>query len=233
MDAVILAAGRNHRLRGYVPESLKPLILVDGVPIIVKQLQAMSTQVRGKITGDMFPAITRAVVVVSPKNVEAIVDVVEANVASIAVNVFYVVQPSATGPVEALRLGLRALHGDVLTMVTCADNIIPDEHIVTMSQDHLDIGHDTLVVSTRTLPPEEASRFTAFHAGGVYDKQPIPAVLDGMGVSAWIGPIISHRSELWAKSVHSDNFGKLFSQYKLIVQVQGDCRDIGVPEALP
>ena len=65
MDLIILAAGRNERLHGTVPAFMKPLLLVDGQPLIVRLVrEALDAGVL-----ETYDEVGRVIVVAAPQNV--------------------------------------------------------------------------------------------------------------------------------------------------------------------
>jgi NDP-sugar pyrophosphorylase family protein len=245
MDAVILAAGRNDRLAGLVAEGMKPLLLVNGRPIIVdlmKKISIASEHRRVPVT-----------IVASPVNVMAIVSVLKAN-AMLWRDLQIVIQPEPTGPVDALRRGFRARLGrsnSDTTLVLCGDNVVPLETMQTFIQggdayDDKFAGwvavkkmDDELAAGRFTRVAEDAREFReGIQPGGMWR--------DGK-YRAWLGPVLTYSeylrlffespaksdsevvqlSRVWERVVHIH--GVTSSKWFL---VDAKCEDIGVPEEL-
>lgn len=244
MDAVILAAGRNDRLAGLVAEGMKPLMLVNGKPIIIDLLDKLTVSSGGRIV--------HTVIVASPVNVQAIVSVLKAT-GHLSRFLSVVIQPEPVGPVDALRRGFETcpVTDREQTLVLCGDNIIPQEVMDTFVQGSYSDEHVGWI-AVRTMDDESAAkRFTRvtedckeFHEG-INDTG--TRWRDGK-YRAWLGPVltysmyldklfeISHAakaqdaklSRMWERLVKIH--GTEQSKWKLI---ESRCQDIGVPEALP
>jgi CTP:molybdopterin cytidylyltransferase MocA len=117
VDAIILAAGNGERVRGVTARGLKPLLLVEGEPLIARLVRQASVA-------------DRVTVVVSPLNAPHIVDVLEAKGFD---DVRYIVQPQATGPTDAMRRGLDTSRG-ALTLVVLGDNVVSDSDFAAIAQ---------------------------------------------------------------------------------------------------
>jgi len=213
MDAVILAAGRNDRLKGRVPAYLKPLITVNGVSLIVD------------LVTKALAVANCVVIVVAPQNAQHIVDVVHSALGSIK-NIHYVIQPSADGPVDALDIAMNLVHDDRV-MVLCADNIIPLDVIVKCASDKTEA-----VISTSEMTHDKAQRFTYFVRNEVYEKQPVPKDAPNL-VQVWVGPLVVHRGFLNAQLSQVDTLSELIGLTIERSFVLGNVSDIGVPEELP
>ena len=94
-----MAGGSNERLKSVIPSFHKPLLVINGRPLVVdivdKLLQATSSS-------------DRVIVVCSPHNVNAIADVVSRVALTGADEIDFVVQPQPIGIVDATVRGLRA-----------------------------------------------------------------------------------------------------------------------------
>mgnify|MGYP002362850258 CR=1 FL=1 len=110
-DSIILAAGRNTRLKGIIPSYHKPLVLVNGVPLIVS------------LVSDALAFTQRVIVVVSPENCAPIIDLLAAN-DLLSHRVKLVVQAEARGPGDSLYQGLAAAQAERVVLI-CGDNRIP------------------------------------------------------------------------------------------------------------
>jgi hypothetical protein len=228
VSAVILAAGRNARLGEAVPPYYKPLMTVDGKPLITRAIDQV-LQYADDIT-----------VVASPMNVQALVHVINGRPVHISI------QPEPRGPGDALRIGLRTVDHD-RTFVLMGDNTFRarDLHKMTVSQKQS-------VVGIGLEEQEQATRFTRIGVGvAIGGEEPIfeegpqisrqfidPAT--GM-VTVWKGPLIlsttTARDAFCAAPGFPDEEFKIgpllnkFSYDMELVEVQTE--DIGVPEMLP
>lgn len=148
MDCVILAAGENTRLRGLVAPYHKPLIAVGGETLI------------GRLVSQALTVCQRVSVVVSPKNVVPISDILDVLTGSTTSEVTLVVQPRPTSSLDALRLGIRPLSlGRANTLLLCADNYIPSvdwERFLTVARHNPATG---VVCGFKTCDEYEARRF--------------------------------------------------------------------------
>ena len=239
MDTVILAAGANERLRGIVPPYHKPLLVVNGKPIIAALFDAATRQIES--TTD------RIIVVCSQENVRAINDILRHR--GYGSQLRLVIQTDPIGPVEALNLGLElCISGRV--MMLCGDNVIDDLTWKTISE--LTSGNTkALVVSVQSKTIGEVERFTVvkepdetnhhIHFGeGFREIRQTECV---SYVRVWIGPVIFANSSLHRGLVemgscrHPWIFANLFNEIARrdpdgVTLIESRALDIGVPEAL-
>src|SRR5689334_1907257 len=110
MDAVILAGGKGSRLDGVMPPYMKPFMPVNGVPLITR------------IVDQVHGYVARTFVVVAPENAMQMAHVLNGR------KVFMVVQQDATGPGDALMLGLALTKQDTVLLLM-GDNLMPDADI--------------------------------------------------------------------------------------------------------
>ncbi len=214
MDVIILAAGRNDRLKGFVPEYMKPLIMVNGSPIIVN------------IVRDLVDGIaTDIIIVVSPHNAGFITAVVEAIPQRYRVR--YVVQPEAVGVMDAVRRAMPMVHEDV--MIVCADNIIRSS-VYEMIEVGL-VGTD-VSLAVKSMPIAEAQRFTYFDEDDVYEKTSPPDHMKG-NVFVWLGPLAIRKAFLFTHADDTERLSGLIALADSVRRVEANCVDIGVPEELP
>lgn len=212
MDAVILAAGRNDRLKGFIPAYLKPLITVNGVSLIVDLVTKSLT------------VANRVIIVVAPQNTQPIVDVVHSAFGDRGIH--YVVQPESQGPVDALDRAMGLVRDDRV-MILCADNIIPLDTIIKCA-----LAETSTVVSTREMDHKSAKRFTYFVGDRVYEKVPVPSDAPKL-VQVWVGPLVLNKSFINATIGDADNLSQLIDFTTERSFVPGNVTDIGVPEELP
>jgi len=228
-DAIILAAGSNERLKGIVPSYYKPLILVDGEPLIKRIVRQVKHWRPGRI-----------VVVASPYNIQAIVDVLEDGGSS---DLQYVIQPTPTGPINAVYRGVLACSAPAVNII-CGDNIISHDDFEGLHRkfqklmaDQNDMLLETaLAWGFTNLYEEAATRFTVYDEDtkAFIDKPPSPELYAvERKVPAWIGPIlIQGPTNLWDGS--RKTFAEVFNEIppKNRTTFMSHAVDIGVPSAL-
>lgn len=239
MDAVILAAGKGERLNGYAAPYHKPLVLVNGVPLIAQCVEHAKS---------VLGANDRIVVVAAPANVGPICSILEARNLFLDDRLRIVVQPIPTGPGAALVLGLEALSelDPERVLVLMGDNSTPHadvEKIVAESE----ARRDDVIVGVRYVDTEEeAERFTRIllnHKAA--EGTPINVVDDRWqnGYKVWCGPLVipdpaMARIELVSpRAVSGQEFkiGRVLhklSTNNCVIDVTVDTLDIGIPEVL-
>lgn len=179
---VVLAAGRNTRLAGVIPSYHKPLMVVNGRPLVVN------------IVRELLTFCETVTVVVSPENAGVISEVLDANYL-IDDQVNLVLQPRAKGPGEAVLRAMRAGSNENRTMIVCADNIIPPgdyNEVLDQDTDACRTHDPETVVTASTvtsLHDYEAERFTRIHDGHFLEG--VPGGHNERGEYAcWIGPLV-------------------------------------------
>jgi len=219
MDLIVLAAGRNERLKGVVPAFLKPLLVVDGQPLIARIVDDFTRARNAMGHGDV-------IIVASPSNVDLLTQV-------LTPGCLFIIQPEPTGIVDALRLGLRVTTMDHAAMV-CADNLIepsawlePPFHSVPLDE--------RLYVHGRSLPASAAARMTYFskrHDAWIEKVTP----RDEDPVFCWLGPIafkVDEMREILHHKTETQQLGPLFNYYQYeVVRVESQSRDLGTIEEL-
>lgn len=232
MDTVILAAGRGARLDGITAPFHKPLLIVNGLPLIAQLVGMAQRTFDSCVEPD-----ARVVVVVAPENALAISAVLQAHKYH---NVHYVLQPEAHGPGDALRRGLIATR-DGRTLVLMADNVISQatlEQVVDEATPY--------AIGCVNMPAEDAVRFTRhnWRTGG-WDER-VPVVDDHISkltnmVTCWVGPLIIDRekalTELESYQPSRDGEVLIGPLLRFLVpsevgytMVETDVTDIGLPE---
>jgi len=200
---------------------MKPLILVDGAPIIVN------------VVRDLIPVASTITIVVSPSNAGFITSVVEG--AFPEQRIRYVVQPKAVGVMDAVRRAMPMTHYDV--MIVCADNIIPAD---TYERVYDGLGEDKdAALAVKTMPAAEAERFTYFtrkvgleNIGSVvHEKTPVPEGLDAVFV--WLGPLAFRKGFINTYAGDTETLSGLIALAENVQRIEANCADIGVPEELP
>ncbi len=229
MDVIILAAGRNERLKGIVPLYHKPLLVVNGKPLIVRMLDIINGWTTGKI-----------VIVVAPENAKTIVEMTRDCVNQ---PIDYIIQPYATGPGNAFIQAAEICKSKKI-MILCGDNYFQEEDLRQMFS-LASFDGERFIIGTRTIKTkEEAQRFTVI--------TPKWGILEGLalqhnddfwenigGYRCWVGPLIvphpMFRDILNEQSHHvselkiGEHLDKIGLKPTL---VDCDCLDIGVPEVV-
>ena len=222
ISAVILAAGNGQRLKGIAATGMKPLIPVNGVPLIKAAVHQASM-----VTDDI-------VVVVSPNNAAPICELCGCDVT-------YVVQPEARGPGEALLRGLRATlsrRTDVLLLM--GDNYMAPGTVAEFVAKAVNFK---MAIGTKDVGYTEVKRFTRVRIArdkGMIESEEGPTIGWPAPWTVWCGPILAPKREL-ARAIIEGHKHKTGEQkigpYLGDVNVptllaHTDVHDIGVPEAL-
>ena len=215
MDLIVLAAGRNERLKHIVPPYMKPVLVINGEPLI-------KTIVREALCNP----VGHLVVVVAPENAAAIAYVLRPYLR----NVDLIVQPDATGPLDAAFRALQLCQSELVTIV-CADNVIPP---ATLREALCD---DRPSISTSMITVSEAERFTRVKPNGRLIDGPYSEQEDrALTERCWIGPVTVHRQRFDAACrVAFDRDTGLTDALDRCGPFRtyvGNCADIGTPLAL-
>jgi bifunctional N-acetylglucosamine-1-phosphate-uridyltransferase/glucosamine-1-phosphate-acetyltransferase GlmU-like protein len=175
MDAVILAAGRGTRLSGHATPFFKPMLQVNGKPLVLHAAEYANVMGAEKI-----------VVVVSPANREAMENIFR-NFSFVTL----VDQDEPLGPGHALLIGLTKVTSG-RAAVLMSDNIMLHESLELLAPL---VRHD--VVGTMDVEPELASRFTRVvqkKAGPTEFREGTPVQPDEINsegmVKVWCGPLV-------------------------------------------
>lgn len=193
MDAVILAGGRGSRMFALVPEYHKPLLQVDGVPLVCRAVDLAHAA-----------GVSTPVVVVAPQNAEAIENALGERHAAL------IVQRRPKGPGHALALGLQVYarpKPSDRVLLLLADNLSTDVDVAAVAE------HPT-AVGVREIPRADAERFTRYESNvdAWVEKEPLTS--PGPDVTCWIGPVVGDRERMteavWrARLMHiNDNDGR-------------------------
>lgn len=233
-DGLILAAGKNTRLSGVVPSYYKPLVIVNGRPLIVN------------ITRDLLQRCKNVVIVVSPENATPIADVLVANRLMEDTRVSLVVQPIAAGPGDAVDRGLRCVESSHV-LIALGDNITPSSDFDAVLGERWRLGPiaNYLVVSTtETDDAKQAQRFTRITSDGHF-VEGMPGGQNKQGTyTCWIGPVSVEANALrkalcdlrlnTANSAAELKISPAFErvQNSIVVTVPGNSVDIGTSDAL-
>lgn len=177
MDAVILAAGRGERLRDLAPAFHKPLLPIDGTPLVCR---AVDLAYRA---GVEWP-----VVVVAPQNAEIISSVLGPN--RPVVMIVQRQEGVPQGPGHALMVGLQAHTRPASServLVLLADNVTQPSDVTNVAQ------HKT-AVGVKSIPRGDAGRFTRYEDGRWVEK--VPVFPRGDDVLCWVGPFVGWRANM-------------------------------------
>ena len=215
-DVVILCAGKNERLKGIVPSYYKPLMLVDGQPLIKR------------IVENSLLLTESPILIAAPENVKAICEVLGNELCN---KCKILIQPSATGLVNALSIAFSVITKNRIAII-CSDNIIPqtDFELIKNSKDQLMFGK--LIQSD-----EEAFRFTRMLEDRSFIEHHSSKPLNAGGHKCWIGPLCVSK-ESYIKLIEDNNnisdefIGNKLNHCGRFDFVFSTCRDIGVPESL-
>ena len=168
-DAIILAAGKGARLAGLAAKYHKPLLVVNGKPLVRNAIQVAA------------PHVNRIFLVVAPANANPICDVIE------GLDVTVVVQRHADGPGSALLLAAELSKADNV-LVLMADNVLSEKDIDQV------IRTGAGSAGIRKLGVHEAARFTWFNPDtqGWVEMQ-TPQFGEDEEVMCWVGPLMLER----------------------------------------
>ena len=221
MDTVILAAGRGERLNGIAAPYHKPLLPVNGKPLI---RQAVELTYLASEPSDRVP-----IIVAAPENALPITQVLD------GLHYEMVIQSSPRGPGHALLRGLR-LVTDPDVMVLMSDNVFTYEDICKFTQ------LQTAGVGVRYVDRHDAERFTRIRKDGTWvEKVPVrdedltATSFTPTRVVCWVGPLKIDADV--TRRVLSDFFSNVplgppvLNAHHGIITVEVDTYDIGVPEA--
>jgi molybdopterin-guanine dinucleotide biosynthesis protein A len=232
MDIIILAAGKNERLKGIVPPFHKPLLVINGRPLITQLVEA----VRSLTSLHATPGVTpRIIIVCAPQNISALTAVLP-----MVDNMLFVIQREADGVLNAVRTGL-AVATDTTAMLLCADNIIA---LSTWSLEPFyresTTDHDALYVHGQFIPAPEVERFTYFSDGKWFEKTSVVGSSPAQKF-CWLGPLVFNtalmRDAIDRFSVdyptERQSVGRVFNYYTgNCWTIVSDALDIGLPENL-
>lgn len=176
MDAVILAGGRGTRMEGVAEPFHKPLLPVNGVPLVCAAVDLAHGA-----------GVDRPVVVVAPENASAIATALGVRKATL------IIQREPLGPADALLTGLR---------VRTKFNTLPDFRVLVLLSDNVTTDHDVALVTAhetavgiRAIDPKHAHRFTRLEEPGMWvEKKPITDMTKP--VPCWVGPFVGWRDNM-------------------------------------
>lgn len=224
ITAVILAAGANTRLAGVMPGFMKPLMLVNGRPLVRHALDHAVWDWKAE----------RVIFVAAPQNASLLAQVTgEPNCERRE----WVLQPSPDGIIDAISRALPLVTTE-WTLILCADN--------TFSGNVTSLPRRTACFGARVLAAEDASRFTRAvtrpdHGTRVLardEPNDLPRV--EAGVMVWIGPLLLKTKEL-CSALRCMHAGSSIERLIMLATDEGRelqpimmaCEDLGVPEMTP
>lgn len=221
LSCIVLAAGANTRLAGIVPPFCKPLIPINGKPLINHAIEHAKFDWK----------CDRIIVVASTENVKQLTQVVEPDN-----SIRWVIQPTPDGVVDAIKRGLELVTSEMV-LILCADNLFDIGQMLPSDLD-IFIKDKIAAVACRSLPVEEATRFSRVGSGA----NQYPAITMDMptrgSALCWIGPLILKTNNCRSSI---DTFGddqtiQLFINRSLDEQglalMHMSCSDLGVPEEI-
>ena len=210
---IILAAGANERLKGLVPSFMKPLILVNGRPLIIHAID------HAKNFWNV--ALRNITIVTAPQNVGGLVQI-----AGDIPN--YVVQPQPTGVLDAVCRGLPFVDQE-WTLILMADNTFAGGN----AQFHTEQYDGAIGVRTDI----QSMRFTRLKKDNDGNWTVLPRSSHEPGGDAvWIGPLML-RTSLVKKSMGvcdtiEDLITVVTSKGRTLHAIPMQCSDLGVPQEL-
>lgn len=196
LSAIILAAGANTRLDGRVPPFMKPLVLVNGKPLV--------NHARDHAVHNW--GCDSLIFVASPSNVGLLLNVARLHSAH------WIVQPTPMGVVDAITRAMPfVVTGKVL--ILCADNTFENG---SQSVDFFSFARRSVHswMGVRTLDALASKRFTRYrHRKVMVDttvhSDPEPKIIDTLlgvelieagspelGDGCWIGPLLLQTLEI-------------------------------------
>lgn len=229
MDTIILAAGKGSRLNGITAPYMKPLLVVNGKPIIRHAIERAKQVTTGRV-----------IVVAAPENALAITQIIVA--AGLDQYVTIVLQMRPGGPGEAVLIGMRLVTSSKV-LILMGDNVTSTGDIVSVIDATAD--DSSAVGVTANVKHDDAERFTWYHKNVGWREKINPAeenLHETELVSAWCGPICMDRAtfiqalnrlHVIEEAQHPEkSIGKAFNFVHNVRLVPVSTIDIGVPEQL-
>lgn len=138
---MLLAAGEGSRLRPLTDDVPKPLLPIDGRPVILQLVEQLYAA-----------GVDRFVVVVGPGG-RLVREHLEQE-APAGASMEFVEQPEATGTADAIRRGLPALDGMATAVVAASDTVWRDEDVATLLDQHAKL-QPLVTMAARRWPLEQ------------------------------------------------------------------------------
>lgn len=235
-DGIILAAGKNTRLKGIIPSYHKPMLIVNGKPLITS------------IAKQLLDRCERVVVVVSPENCGPITELLAAS-DMLSDNLHIVIQPEARGPGEAILRALLVCKSERV-LIALGDNVIPTKDFDNIFEEDFqavdqnpNFASNHITISYVTVEEdEEAERFTRILGTDFIEGYPGGKFQDRY--RCWTGPLIadlqtleSALTQLHRKSAVAGLETKIspalnYIEHRTVTTVEGSSIDIGTSDAL-
>lgn len=184
MDAVVLAGGRGARISdgGAAAPYMKPLLMYDGEPLVVRAVRQASRHAR------------HVVVVAAPQNAELIVNALD----DASANALIVIQSRPRGPGHALLQGLYACNADDdRVLVSIPTDVSSDDDVLAVTRTDVS-WHSYTAVGVKLYAAAEACRFTFYDVDNVWreKQQPNPSL---QLVQCWVGMFVGCLSNMRRK----------------------------------
>ena len=226
MVTVILAAGRGSRVERLVPPFFKPMMAVNGRPLISSAISEA-----GRIGS------TRIIVVAAPENAAALSHYLPSEGP-----LRMVVQLRPTGPGDGLLLGLDLVRSSRV-LVLMGDNVFGPSDVPSVAKGwHLAgspnaEGADA-VVGVRHL--DDPTAFTRLRSNGTWVEktEALPEDFPEGRSKCWVGPLAAKTEKLQdAIQRQSRNdageraIGPALNRMEKVATVRVETYDIGIPEA--
>lgn len=176
MDAVILAGGRGTRMGRLAPPFHKPILEVNGVPL-VRQAVELALGAR----------VAVPVVVVAPENAADVAHALDGLAAAL------IIQREPRGPGDALRVGLQVVPSRTTSdrvLVLLSDNVTIPASVAAVAD-----PWNVTAVGVRQIRRAEAVRYTRWEDGRWVEKVPFDDP-DGPPAECWVGPFVGWRSHM-------------------------------------
>ena len=224
MDAIILAAGRNERLKHVIPEYTKTSVQVKGVPLLVRTIKQLFR----------VYDVDKVIVVVAPENGLRIREELTAY-HLLSNSLRFVMQPFPAGPGDALMRGLEAsTTRSVLAL--CGDNIFTDGAL-----ENFTAAQEPFVVGVRTIPMGsgyDIRRFTRITQDYTFEEgEAVSFPWDDGCYRVWLGPLklpaAAMRDALYMarQAGREVSIGIHLQQLGQPTCVEVQCEDIGTLDA--
>lgn len=181
MEAIILAAGRGQRMLGIAKPFYKPLLEINGLPLLAHS--AMYAAAAG---------IEKITVVASPQNA----DDIENALAQCEIEVTLAIQNDPVGPGHAALVGLSRVRAE-RCMLLLSDNIMDQSAVISMISRCNSQKCDAVAVCDVNIA--QASRFTRVrkNESGAYTYEETTPVTDDdiwdtdrATARVWCGPLV-------------------------------------------
>ena len=226
MDAVILAAGRGSRVEGLVPPFFKPMMVVNGRPLISSAISE----------ADRIGS-TRIIVVAAPENAAALSHYLPSEGP-----LRMVVQFRPTGPGDGVLLGLDLVRSSHV-LVLMGDNVFGPSDVSSVAKGWHLAGSSNAeganaVVGVRHL--EDPTAFTRQRSNGTWVEkvEKSPDDFTAGRSKCWVGPIAAKTEKLQDAILHQSRdaageraIGPALNRLEKVATVRVETYDIGVPEA--